>query len=92
MKKMMIVILHSLRTQDMALEIVLKNKINIDLEKVKLAALIHDYCKNVSKEELEVIENIILIWNFIIRLIIKSGMHLAPYIIEEELELKIKRF
>lgn len=82
--------LHSLRTQDIALEIVLKNKINIDLEKVKLAALIHDYCKNVSKEEfLEVIEKHHLDLEFYHKTNYKIWHALlAPYIIEEELGIK----
>lgn len=84
--------LHSLRTVEMAERIVLKNKIDIDLEKVKLTALIHDYCKNVSKDEfLGIIEKHNLDLDFYKKTNFKIWHALlAPYIIEEELGIKDK--
>lgn len=82
--------MHSLRTVEMAEKIVLKNKVEIDLEKVKLTALIHDYCKNVSKDEfLGIIEKHNLDLNFYKKTNFKIWHALlAPYIIEEELGIK----
>lgn len=84
--------LHSLRTVEMAERIVFKNKIAIDLEKVKLTALIHDYCKNVSKDEfLGIIEKHNLDLDFYKKTNFKIWHALlAPYIIEEELGIKDK--
>jgi ribosome silencing factor RsfS/YbeB/iojap len=84
--------LHSLRTVEMAERIVFKNKIAIDLEKVKLTALIHDYCKNVSKDEfLEIIKKYNLDLDFYKKTNFKIWHALlAPYIIEEELGIKDK--
>ncbi|HPV55220.1 MAG TPA: bis(5'-nucleosyl)-tetraphosphatase (symmetrical) YqeK [Bacilli bacterium] len=82
--------LHSLRTVEMAERIVFKNKIAIDLEKVKLTALIHDYCKNVSKDEfLEIIKKYNLDLDFYKKTNFKIWHALlAPYIIEVELGIK----